>query len=56
MNPMLRGMTIPVIKSLGHFLSASFLKAAKFTSLNDREVLMTADNSAMVWATTKQLI
>jgi hypothetical protein len=39
MTPTLRGMTTPVIKSLGHLPSAS---------VNDSEALMAADNNTMV--------
>jgi hypothetical protein len=53
MTPTLRGMTLPVIKSLGHLPSASFLRQQEFTSFNDSEALMT-DNNNMVWTTTKQ--
>jgi len=50
-------MTMPIIESLGHFPSVSLIDSSKkFTSFNDSEALMTADNSPLVWTTTKQVI
>ena len=51
MTPTLRGMTVPVIKS---FAFGVILEEQKFTSVNDSEALMTADNNTVIWATTKQ--
>jgi len=43
-------MTIPAIKSLGHLPSARHFRQQqkKFTSVNNSEALMTADNNTMV--------
>ncbi len=57
MTPTLRGMTVPVIKSLCHLSRKRrdvIWEEKKFTSANDSEALMTADKYTIVWTTTKQ--